>query len=117
MEGGTKIALLVGRGSQENQMVSGKHVFKKKTAKADPAKYKAREPEIAYKLSTPQISSRSEMVEIISLLQITDLFNPSVLFQIMLHLWLLHSTCLFWHLENEPPFKKEKKELAGDERL
>lgn len=32
-----------------------------------------------------------------------------MLFRIMLHLWLLHSTCLFWHLENEPPFKKKNK--------
>jgi len=57
------------------------------------------------------------MVEIIFPSQITDLFNPSTLFQIMLHLWLPHSARLFWHLQNEPPFKKEKKELAGDECL
>lgn len=45
--------------------------------------------------------------------QRTDLFNPSAIFQTRLCLWLLHPTCLLWHLEKEPPFKKEKKELAG----
>lgn len=49
------------------------------------------------------------MVKIIFPLQIlTNLFSPSVLFQIVLHLCLLHSTCLFWHLENEPHLKKKK---------
>lgn len=54
------------------------------------------------------------MVKIIFPLQIpTNLFSPSVLFQIMLHLWLLHSTCLSWHLENEPPLKKKKRIGSG----
>ena len=42
VEGGTKIALLVGRGSQENQMVSGKHVFKKKNSKSWPSQIQSK---------------------------------------------------------------------------
>lgn len=48
-------------------------------------------------------------MEIVFSLQITDLFSPSPLFQITLDLRLLHSARLFWHLENEPPFKKRNE--------
>lgn len=63
----------------------------------------------------PKAAADLRSVEIIFSSQITNWFDPSALFQIRLPLWLLSSTCLFWHLENEPSFKKEKEELVGEE--
>lgn len=53
------------------------------------------------------------MVKIIFPFQVTDSFSPSTLFLIMQHLERLHSARLFWHLENELPFKKRREVGSG----